>query len=132
MNIAKAAGVTNVSGKFLKSGANFLIPNKTNLQNMKLFHKIFHFSKRLPDCQIQTIIQKGLYNTFLKLSANFISLFDIKNHWKSDSWLNSSLFRWKKLLYIFQSGFRKKLFYRLVSSIFKQGNCCWIWIWSLY
>ena len=74
MNVDKAAGIDNLSGKFLKDGANILAKPISELCNLSIK---YCFSKRLPDCQIKTTIQKGFYNTSHKLSSNFITSFDI-------------------------------------------------------
>ena len=56
----------------------------------------------MPDCQIKTTIQKGFYNT-----PNFTTSFDIKTiekviHDQAQAFLDEN-----KILYRFQSGFRK-------------------------
>ena len=47
MNVNKAAGIDNFSGKFLKHGADVQAKPISELP----FYKIFHFSNRLPNCK---------------------------------------------------------------------------------
>ena len=61
INIEKAVGIDNPSGKFIERGRKY--PSKTNLQYMQSFHTIFCFPNRLPGYQIETIIQKGFHST---------------------------------------------------------------------
>ena len=56
MNIDKAAGIDNLSGKFLKDEANILA------KPISKIIRIFRLPNRLPVCQIETIIEIGFHN----------------------------------------------------------------------
>ena len=58
MNIDKAACIDNLSGKFLKDGANILAKPISKICNISIKYSIFP-----TDCQIEIIIQKGFHNT---------------------------------------------------------------------
>ena len=59
VNPDKAAGIDNLSGKFLKDGSSILARPISKI--WQPFHKIFSLSDRLPNCQIKAIIQKRLH-----------------------------------------------------------------------
>ena len=61
MNIDKAYGIDNLSGKFLKDEGNILAKPIFELCNLSI--KCSLFFNRLLDCQIKTTIQKRFYNT---------------------------------------------------------------------
>ena len=58
MNIDKATGIHNFSGKSLKDGARIPVKPISELCNLSIKHSYF-----ATDCQIKTTIQKGFYNT---------------------------------------------------------------------
>ena len=57
MNIDKAAGIDNLSGKILKDGANILAKPISELCNLSIKYSF------PTDCEIKTTIQKRFYNT---------------------------------------------------------------------
>ena len=56
MNIDKAAGIDNLSGKTLKDGANILAKPISELCNLSMKYSF------PTDCEIKTTIQKGFYS----------------------------------------------------------------------
>ena len=93
MNIDKAAGIDNPSGKFLKDGTNILGKSISEMCNFSIKHSLFPI-----DCQIsklKPLSKKGS----TKISKNYrpISLL----------LLISKIIEKVIILYRFQSGFRK-------------------------
>ena len=105
MNIDKAAGIDNLSGKFLKDAANVLAKPISEICNLSIKYSVFP-----TDCQIsklKPLFKKG----FTTLPKNYcpISLlpliskiFEKVVHDQTQAFLNEN-----KILYKFQSGFRR-------------------------
>ena len=103
MNIDKAAGIDNLSGKFLKDAANILAKPISEICNLSIKYSVFP-----TDCQIAKL--KPLFkNTSLRKSYCPISLlpliskiFEKVVHDQMHAFLDEN-----KILYKFQSGFRR-------------------------
>ena len=108
MTVDKAAGIDNLSGKFLKDGANILAKPISELCNLSIKYSLFP-----KDCQIAKL--KPLFKkTSKRLPKNYhpISLlpliFKITEkviHNQTQAFLDKN-----KILYRFQSGFGKQPF----------------------
>ena len=118
MNIDKAAGIDNLSGKFLKDGANILAKPISKICNLSIKYSVFP-----TDCQVaklKPLYKKGsttLSRDFWPISVlPLISkIIEIVIHGQTQAFLDES-----KILHRFQNQDLEKLFYRLVSFIFKQ------------
>ena len=107
INVDKAAGIDNLSGKFLKDGANILAKPISELCNLSIKYSVFP-----KDCQIAKL--KPLYkkgSTTLPKNYRPISLLPLISkiiekviHDQTQVFLDEN-----KILYRFQSGFRKKI-----------------------
>ena len=105
MNIDKAAGIDNLSGKFLKDGGNILAKPISKIRKLSIKYSVFP-----TDCQVA--ILKPLYqkcSTTLPRNYWPISLLpliskiiEIVIHDQTQAFLDEN-----KILYRFQSGFRK-------------------------
>ena len=105
MNVDKAAGIDNLLGKFLKDGANILAKPISELCNFSIKYSVFP-----KDCQIAKL--KPLYkkgSTTLPKNYRPISLLPLISkiiekgiHDQTQAFLDKN-----KILYRFQSGFRK-------------------------
>ena len=105
MNIDKAAGIDNLSGKFLKDAANILAKPISEICNLSIKYSIFP-----TDCQIaklKPLFKKG--STKLPKNYRPISLlpliskiFEKVFHDQTQAFLDEN-----KILYKFQSGFRR-------------------------
>ena len=105
MNIDKAAGIDNLSGKFLKDGANILAKPISKICNLSIKYSVFP-----TDCQVAKL--KPLYkkgSTTLPRNYRPISLLPLISkiiekviHDQTQAFLDKN-----KILYKFQSGFRK-------------------------
>ena len=105
MNIDKAAGIDNLSGKFLKDEANILAKPISELLNLSLKYSLFP-----TDCQIAKL--KPLFKKVSKtLPKNYrpISLLPLiyKIIEKVIHNLTQAFLDENKIFYRFQSGFRK-------------------------
>ena len=106
MNIDKASGIDNLSGKFLKEGTNILAKPISELCNLSIKYSLFP-----TDCQIATL--KPLFKKgFTKLPKNYrpISLLPLISqiiekviHNQTQAFLDEN-----KIFYRLQSGFRKR------------------------
>ena len=105
MNIDKAAGIDNLSGKFLKDGANILAKPISKICNLSIKYSVFP-----TDCQVaklKTLYKKG--STTLPRNYQLILLLPLISkiiekviHIQTQAFLDEN-----KILYKFQSGFRK-------------------------
>ena len=105
MNVDKAVGIDNLSGKFLKDGANFLAKPISGLCNLSIKYSVFP-----KDCQtakLKPLCKKG--STTLPKNYRPISLLPLISkiiekvvHDQTQAYLDEN-----KILYRFQSGFRK-------------------------
>ena len=105
MNVDKAARIDNLSGKFLKDGANILAKPISEIRNLSIKYSVFR-----KDCQIAKL--KPLYkkgSTTLPKNYRPISLLSLISkiiekviHYQTQAYLDEN-----KILYRFQSGFRK-------------------------
>ena len=99
MNVDKATGIDNLSGKFLKDGANILAKPFSELCNLSIKYSVFP-----KDCQIAKL--KPLYKkgstTLLPLISKII---EKVIHGQTQAYLDEN-----KILYRFQSTFRKHFF----------------------
>ena len=105
MNIDKAAGIDNISGKFLKDGANVLAKPISEICNLSIKYSIFPV-----DCQIaklKPLFKKG--STTFPKNYRPISLLPLISkiiekviHDQTQAFLDEN-----KIIYRFQSGFRK-------------------------
>ena len=112
MNVDKVAGIDNLSGKSLKDGANILAKPISELCNLSIKYSVFP-----KDCQISKL--KPLYkkgSTTLPKNYRPISLLPLISkitekvvHDQTQAYLDEN-----KILYRFQSGFRKD---------FSTGSC---------
>ena len=105
MNIDKAAGIYNLSGKFLKYGANIQAKPISEISNLSIKHSLFPI-----DCQIvklKPLFKKGstrLPKNYRPISLLLISkIMEKVTHEQTQAFLDEN-----KILYRFQSGFRKK------------------------
>ena len=108
MNIDKAAGIDNLSGKFLKDAANILPKPISEICNLSIKYSVFP-----TDCQIaklKSLFKKG--STTLPKNYRPISLlpliskiFEKVVHDQTQAFLDEN-----KILYKFQSGFRGNFF----------------------
>ena len=103
----KSAGIDNVTGKFLKEGAPVLVSPITDLVNLSISLSLFP-----DDCKIAKL--KPLYKkeakTAKKLPTHLPSLIDFKNNRKNYPWPTASILDENKILFTYQSGFRKHYF----------------------
>ena len=108
MNIDKAAVIDNLSGKFLKDGANILAKPISKMCNLSIKYSVFPTGCQV--AKLKPLYQKGSITLFRNYRP--VSLLP----------LISKII--EKVIHdqtkVFRSAFRKKLFYRLVSFILKQ------------
>ena len=106
MNIDKAAGINNLSGKFLKDGANILAEPISEICNLSIKYFIFPI-----DCQtakLKPLYKKGSttlrrnYRPFLLLPL-ISNIIEKVIHDQTQAFLDEN-----KILYRFQSGFRRR------------------------
>ena len=107
MNTDKAAGIDNLSGKFLKDGANILTKPISKICNLSIKYSVFP-----TDCQVAKL--KPLYkkgSATLPRNYRSISLLPLTSkiiekviHDQTQAFLDEN-----KILYRFQSGFRKNV-----------------------
>ena len=105
MNVDKAAGIENLSGKFLKDGANILAKPISELCNLSIKYSLF--PKDYQIAKLKSLNKKG--STTLPKNYRAISLLPLiskivekVNHDQTQAFLDKS-----KILYSFQSRFRK-------------------------
>ena len=107
--VSKAAGLDGLSGRFLKDGTKFLAKSLSDLCNLSIN------SEKFPDsCKVAKLYKKGSLTqpcnyrpiSWLPLISKVIGKVI---HDQTSTFLNS-----KQLLYTYQSGFRKKAFYRFL------------------
>ena len=104
MNIDKAAGIYNLSGKFLKYGANIQAKPISEISNLSIKHSLFPI-----DCQIvklKPLFKKG--STTLPKNYRPISLLLISKIMEKVTHEQTQAFLDENKIYRFQSGFRKK------------------------
>ena len=118
MNIDKAAGIDNLSGKFLKDGAIILAKPISKLCNLSKKYSLFPTGCQIP--KLKPLFKKG--STTFPKNYRSISLFLLISkiikkviHNQTQAFLEEN-----KILYRFQSGFRKKFFHRLAPFVSRQ------------
>ena len=105
VNVDKAAGIDNLSGKFLKDGANILAKPISELCNLSIKYSLFP-----KDCQIvklNPLYKKGsktLPKNYCSISFLLLisKIIEKVIHDQTQAFLNEN-----KILYRLQSGFRK-------------------------
>ena len=105
MNIDKAAGIDNLSGKFLKDAANILAKPISEICNLSIKYSVFP-----TDCQIaklKPLFKKGsktLPKNYhpISLLPLILKIFEKVVHDQTQAFLDEN-----KILYKFQSGFRR-------------------------